>query len=236
MATHGKRRHLKRLAAPKAMSIMRKGARYLKKPSAGRHKLTESVPLLVLLRDELKLAADRREAKAILSKGRVLVDGKKVTDEGFAMGLMDVVSLPLLGKHYRIVLTNGRLKPKEITETEAAGKLCRITGKKLVKGGRMQLEFHDGRSCMIEREEDRFKLGDTVRLAVPAQKITSFMKMQKGSRCYVFKGKHAGEMAELQETLERAGSTATDARLSGAGGEFATRKDYVFVVDDNFDA
>lgn len=236
MAKHGKQRHLKRLAAPKMIPIHRKEAVYLKKAAAGRHPQKESMALLVLLRDVLKIASDRREAKAIISNGSVMIDGKKPSGEAFPIGLMDVVSLPKSSKSYRIIVSGGKLNPKEIAESETKAKLCRITGKKLVKGNKVQLQFHDGRSCLIEREEDRFKLGDTIKLAIPKQKLDSFLKMQKGARCYVFKGKHAGELAELVELQERAGSTATDAKLKSASGEFNTRKDYVFVVDDAFDA
>jgi len=235
MAKHGKQRHLKRLAAPKIIPIHRKEAMYLKKTSAGRHNKEESMALLVLLRDLLKVASDRREAKAIISSS-LLVDGKKPTNEGFPIGLMDVISIPKSSKHYRMVVSGGKLVPKEVAQSESKAKLCRITGKKLVKGNKIQLQFHDGRSYLIEKEEDRFKLGDTIKLSIPKQKLESFLKMQKGARCYIFKGKHAGELAELVELQERTGSTATDAKLKSASGEFNTRKDYVFVVDDAFDA
>ncbi len=236
MASHGKARHTKRLAASRATPIKRKGHLYLKGTSAGRHDKSHSMPALVLLRDALEIATDKREAKRILSDGRVLVDGKKITDVGFPIGLMDVISIPVSSKNYRIVLSKGKLTAKEIPASEAKEKLCRIIGKKIVKGGGMQLQFHDGRSALIEREEDTFKLGDTVKIAIPKQKIAGIIKMQKGSRCYIFNGRHAGEMAELQELLERAGSAATEARMHGAAGDFITRKGYVFVVDDNFDA
>lgn len=218
------------------MPVKRKGSRYLKHTMAGRHPKAFCAPLLVIVRDALGIASDRREAKAVLSAGHVLIDGAKITDEGFPVGLMDVVGIPASKKFYRMVISNGRLHPKEIPEGEAKTKLCRITGKSIVKGGKNQLQFHDGRSYLIEREEDTFKLGDTIKLAVPGQKLEGVMKMQKGARCYVFRGKHSGELAELQELLERQGSTATEARMRGGAGEFITRKGYVFVVDDNFDA
>ncbi|MBI3587633.1 30S ribosomal protein S4e [Candidatus Micrarchaeota archaeon] len=235
MAGHGRKRHFKRLAAPKLVSIGRKKARYLRAPFAGRHKKGEAFSLLVLLRDVLKLARDRGEAKRVLSGGMVLVDGAARRDEAFPVGLMDTVSIPEQGLHFRIVVANGKLSPAVISEKEAGVKLCKVVGKSLVRGGKIQLSFHDGRSHIIEREEDRFSLGDTVKLSIPGQKISGFIKLEKGARCYIHLGKHAGKLAKLDGLLERAGSTATDASLTADAGEkLITRKNYVFAVEDDF--
>ena len=223
------------MASGKLLPILRKSHKFLKKSSAGRHKSAESMPLLALLRDVLAVAASKREAKTILTAGDVLVDGVIRRDEGFPVGLMDIVALPKLGLNFRIAITGGKLSLQPISAAEAGVKLCKVVGKKLVSGGRIQLSFHDGRSHLTEKEEDRFSLGDTVKLGLPKQSIKGFLKLEKGAKCYVHAGKHAGETAVLDKILERAGSTSNEVRLKSADGrEIVTRKDYVLVVDDSF--
>ncbi len=235
MASHGRKRHVKRLAAPKYLRLARKMHKYLKKTGAGGHGLAQAAPLLVLVRDLLGLASSKREAKAILSAGDVLVDGVPRKEEGFPVGLMDVVSIPKLKKNYRMLVSGDKLLLQQVSEKDALPKLCKVVGKKLVAGNRIQLAFHDGRTHLIEREEDRFSLGDTVKLALPQQKLEGFLKCEKGARCYVYKGRHAGAIGVLKEVLERPGSAETEVRLDTAGGEIITHRDYVFVVDDSFE-
>lgn len=234
MASHGHSRHLKRLAAPKSLPIPGKAAKYLRKPSSGRHSGEYALSLLVLLRDVLGVVRDKREAKLLLGKGEVQVDGVAAREESYPVGLMDVVSVPKISAFYRVVLSGGRLKLSAIGREEAGAKLCKLVGKRLVSGGRMQLCFHDGRTKRIEREEDRFKVGDTLKLAVPGQEISGFFKLEKNARCYVFKGRHSGEIGVLQEIRERPGSRASDAFLKSPAGEVITRKDYLFVVPEEF--
>ena len=234
MASHGKKRHLKRLAAPKSLPIPSKGSVYLIKAAAGRHSKEYAMPALILVRDLLKVANDRREAKRLFLNGEIFVDGVAVRDEKFPVGLMDVISVPKLSAFYRVVLSHGELAIVAIKQEETSTKLCKIVNKRLVKGARMQLCLHDGRTQIIEKEEDRFKVGDTVKLTIPKQQVAGFLKLEKNARCYVFKGRHSGEVSTLEEIKERAGSRASDAYLKGDGKPIITRKDYLFVVPDEF--
>jgi len=236
MASHGKRRHMKRIAAPRAVRIARKEYQWVKKPLPGPHKKAEGIALGVLLRDVLGIAEDMPSAKKLLNEGAILVDGKPVKDPARPVGFMDIVSVPKIKKHYRILLAGGFLKPVEIGEADAKVKLCRIADKKMTAKGRIQLCLHDGRSYVIEKEEDVFGTGATVRLKVPEQKAEGFLKLEKGATCYVSHGKHSGEMGVLEETLERAGSRATEARLDAGGKKIITLKNYLFVVDKGFKA
>ena len=234
MAGHGKSRHMKRLAAPRAAKIPRKGIKWVKKPLAGAHRKSESIAIGVLLRDVLHVAEDMPSAKKLANAGGILVDGKAVRDTATPVGFMDAVSIPGSGKHYRILLAQGTLKPVEVTAQEAGVKLCKITDKKTVKKGRIQLCLHDGRSYLIEKEEDVFHAGDTIKLRVPGQKIDGFLRLEKGATCYISHGKHSGETGVHQEMLEREGSRANEVALDAAGKKTITLKNYVFVVEKGF--
>ena len=65
MANKGPRRHLKRLAAPANWQIPRKVHKFVVRPLPGPHAMSESLPLLLIVRDILKYADNAREAKKI---------------------------------------------------------------------------------------------------------------------------------------------------------------------------
>lgn len=235
MAGHGKKRHLNRQNLPLVTKIARKGkTQWVKKPIPGKHSISSSIPLLLLLRERLSIAESSRQAKRILNNGEVLIDGMKTKFLGTPIGLMDVVSVPKIPVFYRVVILKGALFLKPIDENQAKVKYCRIIGKTTSKKGKVQLNLHDSRNFLIEKEEDRFKVGDTVITSIPKQQISGFLKMEKGAKCLVFKGKHAGTIGVLEEILERAGSKAAEARLNADGASFITLKDYLVVVDDKF--
>jgi len=239
MASHGKQRHLKRMAAPLSMGIAHKGGHvWLKKPVAGKHRERESIPLVVFLRERMHFAETLRQAKKLVNAGEVLVDGLKPSDVSIPLGLMDVVSIPKLNSFYRLVFVKGGvLFPINVSAEKAGEKLCRIAGKTMVKKGKIQLNLHDGRVYLIEKEEDRFHPGDTIVLKLGGkgkQELKGFLKMEKGASCYVWKGRHCGATGKLEEIIPRAGSRPEEARLKTEGGEFTTLKDYLFVVDEHF--
>jgi len=231
MASHGKKRHIKRLSASPLVPIHKKAHRYLKKPKAGRHPASASMSLLVLLRDLLGVARDRREAQLILNSKAVSIDGVFITELAFPVGLMDLVSVGK--KHYRVIVDKHRFTAALISADAAKSKYCRVTGKKIIRGGKVQLAFHDGRTQLFEKEEDNFRLGDTVKLAVPKQKIESFIKLEQGAKCFVYAGKHKGHIAQVMGITAVPGSAAL-LSLHDDSGDFSTRKGYAFVVDDAF--
>lgn len=232
MAGHGKRRHLKRPNLSPVTRLTRKGLNWVKKTLPGKHSLNSSISLLLLLRERMDLVESSRQAKKVLTAGEVLIDGVKAKHLGSPVGLMDVVTLPKLGVNYRVVIAKGGLSLKEIDATQAGLKYCRVIGKTIVKKGKVQLNLHDARNFLIEKEEDRFKVGDTILATIPKQSIKGILKMEKGAKCLVFKGKHAGTVGTLDEILERAGSKAAEARLTAHGESLITLKDYLIVIDD----
>lgn len=61
---------------------------YAPRPSAGPHKLRESLPLIVFLRNRLKYALNYRETKQIVKSRAIHVDGKIRTDMMYPAGFM----------------------------------------------------------------------------------------------------------------------------------------------------
>lgn len=60
------KKHIKRMAAPKSWAVPRKTSHWITKPSPGPHGTQESMPLLAVVRDMLKLCDNSREARFII--------------------------------------------------------------------------------------------------------------------------------------------------------------------------
>ena len=230
MASHGKKRHTKRIAMPVANPAARKLKKWMKTTSAGAHAKEHSAPLVSVLRDLLKVTENEREAKLVLNASEVKIDGRVVNDKGFAVGLMDVIEIPKLKLAKTLIFINSKLKTANATSGE---KLCKITGKKLISGGKTQLNLHDGRNITVAKTT--LKTGDTLKISVPAQKVIEEIKLEKGVNCYVSSGRHSGKTGTLVEVIAFAGSTRPNVKLQAQDGtEFITLKDYVFAVNKNF--
>ena len=62
----GPKKHLKRLKAPKHWMLDKLSGVFAPRPSTGPHKMRESLPLMILLRNRLKYALTKRECQTIL--------------------------------------------------------------------------------------------------------------------------------------------------------------------------
>jgi len=211
--------------------VSRKKVKWLLAPEPGTHKKEESISTGVLLRDVLGTAGSAREVKKILQSGGLLVDGKKITEAKFPIGIMDIISEPAEKKTYRMSLSGPKLVRREV-KAEAAGlKYLKVTGKSIVKGGKTCVSFHDGRNYLGDKH---ISTGDTCVFSVPGFKLITHIKLAPGAQCLVMKGKHMGEVATLSKIIERPGSHDTEALLTGPAGEFVTVVKYLFAIDGNY--
>ncbi len=233
MAKRGGTKHLKRIAAPKAVPVHdRKQRKWMTKHAPGPHAKKYAIPLSVLVRDILKIATTLREVRKILAGRMCEIDGKPRTDEKFPVGLMDVVSFPKAGKYYRMIVDEkGRVVPREIPKEEAATKIVRVVRKHTIRGGKLSVMFHDGKNMLAD---NHLKVGDSVVISLPVAKLKSHLKREKGARCLVVEGKHAGKLVKLKEIIERKGGMPSEALVADKAEEFITVAKYLFVVDEGF--
>ena len=109
--------------------------------------------LLIVVRDILKVADNAREAKIIINNGDILVDGRARKDYKYPVGFMDVIEIPKSEKVYRVLPDHkGRLVLHSISKKNAEFKLCMITDKTTIKGGKTQLNLHDGRNSIVDKD------------------------------------------------------------------------------------
>lgn len=242
MGGKGGKRHLKRKPAPKFWPIHRKEAVFTVKPRPGPHPFSRCIPLVLIVRDILGAAKTRREAKKIISQGKIWVDGKVQKEERFPVGLMDVVSIPEMEKTYRVLPS-----PKGLTlftigkKEEASFKLCRIENKTTVKGGHIQLNLHDGRNVLIRvkdanhPEEDVFKTLDTLKIGLSDQEIVGHFKLAEGAPAIIIDGKNIGKFGKIVNIEKRPDQKRRKNLVTiedDDGNQFQTTLDYVFVVGD----
>ncbi len=224
--------HLKRLNMPEMWPLPRKEKVFVVTPLPGPHPKMGCIPLLVVLRDTLKIAGSADEAKKIIKSGRILVDKKPRKEPRFPVGLMDIFEIPETGEHYRVEAGRSGLFLNRITPEQAAHKICRIMNKTAVRGGLAQLNLHDGRNILVEKgSEKEFSLGDSVVIRLPEQKIVKNIKLQKKSHAIIFSGRNKGESGVIKEVRERGtmlGKSAVIIRTKD-GREIETLKDYVMV-------
>ena len=206
--------HMKRLAAPRSWPIKKKAHVFIAKQSPGAHAIESSMPAVVVIRDLLKICDTAREAKRIIGQRDVLVDGKAIKDPKTPIGLMDVVSVPALNANYRMLLTSkGKLTLVAIDDAEKDWKLCRIEDKTLVKDGKFQLNLHDGRNIILDKNE--YKTGDVLKVAFDGQKILECFPMEAGATVLVSEGNHAGNVETITEYVVISGPSANVVRFEG---------------------
>jgi small subunit ribosomal protein S4e len=217
---------MKRLTAPRSWPLKRKITVWVTKQSPGPHAVEKSIPAALVLRDMLKVCDTAKEAKRIIGNREVLIDGRPLRSHKMPIGLMDVLTIPKTKVSYRMLLTDkGKLTMVEISEAEAKWKLCRLQNKTTVRDGKVQLNLHDGRNIVLDKNE--YKTGDVLKLNFEDQKISSSYQLAPGSLAMIIVGPHAGKTAVVSECIMRRGSAANVIRFED-GTE--TVRDNVFVI------
>lgn len=225
---------MKRLAAPRTWPIARKGGeRWVARPLPGAHKLGRCIPILIALRDILKLASDAREAKRILHNNEVLVNSKRMKDLRFGIGLFDILSIKKLDKHYRVVLTGkNKLALVQIKGVETNAVPLKIKSRTTLRGGKMQTNFTNGWNLL---SKSKCTIGDTVLFDLDKKKIGKELALKKGNIAVVTAGKYVGQLAKI-ESLKSEGvlkkRKLAQLKPIGVGPIFTTVADSLFVVGE----
>jgi len=221
-------KHIKRMAAPSSWAVPRKTSYWVTKPRAGPHGVSESMPLLSVVRDMLKLCDNSREARFIIGSREILVDGKVVTDYKHPVGLMDVVTVKKTKQSYRMLVDyKAKLKLVQIDDVEKDWKLARIDDKTVISKGKVQINLHDGRNVLLPK--DQYKTGDVLKIELPTQKVVKVFKLEKGSLVLLIGGSHPGTVQTIESYEIKRGSSPNIVTLKEG---FSTVKDNVFVVGE----
>jgi len=184
--------HLKRQKIPKNWPIPRKGTTFVVKPIS-----MKGIPILIILRDLLKIAQTRKEVKKAIHKKNLLLNNKLVKDEKMALVLFDTLSLLPSKTYYKLGFSKkGKFELKEIKENEANKKIAKIINKKVLKGKKVQLNLSDGINFL---SDIKCSTNDSVLINFKDKKIEKFISLKEKAKVIIFAGKHVGETGVIKE-------------------------------------
>jgi small subunit ribosomal protein S4e len=188
--------YLKRQKVPKSWPIPRKGTTYVVSPSSG---MQNGLPLLIILRDILKIAKNRNEVKKAIKLKNILLNCKEATEEKSLVSLFDTISILPSKKYYKLVLSEkGKFGLKEIKENESTKKVSKIINKKMIKGKKIQVNLMDGRNIL---SDVKGKVNDSIIFSFKENKIEKIIPLEEGANALVFAGKHSGEIGIVNKII-----------------------------------
>ena len=230
MAKKGAVKSEKRLAASRLIPLLRKERTWHIKARPGPHKGKNSVALGFVLRNLIGIVKTAKEAKGILNSKQVLVDGKIAKDPKRPVGLFDLVEVTPEKKTYRVLVgKKGKLQVVEEKFGENK-KICKIVGKKTLGKEGILLSTNDGRTFKEKKTEA--KVGDSLLVEVPAQKIIKILKQAPKKTVLVVDGRHIGFIAKIKGIVSGTMSRPKLVNLENETGEFMTVESNMIIVGD----
>jgi small subunit ribosomal protein S4e len=199
------------------------------RPSSGPHKLSESLPIALFLRNRLKYALNVKEVETIMKQRLVKIDGKTRTDVKFPTGFMDVIQIEKTGENFRLLYdVKGRFIVHRITAQEAKYKLCRVRAVKTGPKGVPFLYTSDGRT--IRYPDPIVKVNDSIQVDIATGKVQDTIKFDTGNLCMVTGGRNTGRVGTIMSRERHPGSFDIVHVKDSNGHLFATRLAYIFVI------
>ncbi len=178
-----------RAKTSKKIPIARKGTKYIARSFSH---VQDSVPVVIAIRDMLKLAKTTKEVKHMIKNKALKINNKEVKDHRESIKLFNILEA---GKIYQLtILPTGRFI---LEETKEKDRICKVLNKNLLKNNQTQLNFHDGSNILTK---EKIQTHDTIYLS-PENKITKTVPMEKGKDCFISNGKYAGHKGKI-ESLE----------------------------------
>ena len=179
--------YLTRARASRNLPVERKGTKYVAR--AASHVKT-GVPVIIAVRDMLKLANTTKEVKYMVRNKLIKINGKEVKDVKESVRLFNILEIDK--KYMLSILPTGRF---EFVEVKDDSRLCKVTNKKTLKNNKVQLNFHDGSNVI---SKDKVKVGDSVVLDLEG-KISKIISLEKGKNIFVISGRSIGLSGKIKE-------------------------------------
>jgi small subunit ribosomal protein S4e len=204
---------------------------YAPRPSPGPHKLRESLPLTIFLRNRLKYALNGKEVLNIVMQRLIKVDNKVRTDPTYPAGFMDVISIEKSGEHFRLLYdVKGRFTIHRITPEEASYKLLKVRKVALGAKGVPYIVTHDGRT--IRYPDPAIRVNDTVKYDIVQAKLTDFVKFDTGNSVIITGGRNMGRAGIIVHREKHIGGFDIVHVKDSMERTFATRISNIFVTGE----
>lgn len=178
--------HQTRQEISRKLPLPRRGTKYVVRASSH---ISNSVPVIIALRDMLHVAHTTREIKELVRQKSVTLNGKPVRDYKESIRIFNILGA---GREYILtLLKTGKFTFKEASLKE--GRLCKIIGKSIIKKGALQYHLHDGTNVISLKP---LKIEDSVYLDKD-NKILKHISLEKGAKAMIIKGSYIGEEAKI---------------------------------------
>jgi len=177
--------HLTRAKTHTAMSHARKGVIYIARPLS--HS-SSSISVIHAIRDVLKIASTAREVKLLVNEKKIKINGRVVRDVREPIHLLGI-----LEADKRYIMTLMPTGKYALVESKGTTRVAKVVGKKMLKNGVLQINFHDGTNA-IKKAKD-VQVGDSAKLN--NNEIIEFIKLDKGAKVFVYKGRSKGQEGKV---------------------------------------
>ncbi|MDO8563727.1 MAG: hypothetical protein Q7R87_01840 [Nanoarchaeota archaeon] len=205
--------HQTRLNASLKLPIKRKGSKYLARAISDND---NSVPVIIALRDMLGLAKTSAEVKSMIHRKLIKLNGSLVSESNASIRLFNILEAD---KNYLLSLSpTGKFHFEESKESKT--RLCKITGKNLIKSGKIQFNLHDGSNII---SKDKLAIGDSVYLDMSG-KLVKHKSLDNGASVLIISGKYSGTNGKIDSMADNKVS------ISFNGGKAVLEKSAVAVI------
>ncbi len=178
--------HLKRQKATVSLPIPRKGTKYVARALSH---VNKSVPVVIAVRDMLKLARTEKEVKKMIHQKLIKLNGRLVKDHRESIRLFNILEAD---KQYVLtLLPTGKFA---FHEAKNQHRLCKVTGKRLIKENKIQINFHDGTNLITN---ENLSIGDSAYLDFEG-KIKKKEHLEKGREAFITSGKYLGLKGKIE--------------------------------------
>jgi small subunit ribosomal protein S4e len=179
--------HLTRIESTKKFPITRKGDKYLARPLMSTE---DSVSVSLALRNMLKLVKTTKELKQLIHHKMLKINDRIVKDYRDSIKLFSIFEAG--NQAFRLTI----LPTKKFTFETASDKkrLCKVIGKRLVSGNKIQINLHDGTNLI---SKDKINTNDTIYLDFSG-KVLSHIPFEKAKNVFVMSGKYTGLEGKVQ--------------------------------------
>lgn len=177
--------------------MSKKGTKYI---GVSRHAKNSSIPILKIVKDIMKIAQTRKEVKQILKNKDLFVNNKRISDERFPIQIDDIISNEKTGKKYRARIKDKKFYVEEISGKDADKKIVKVTGKKTILNGKIQLNLRDGQNIL---SEEPIAVGDSIVLDLKTKKIDKILQLKEKCIVEILSGQYAGKKGIFVKIEER---------------------------------
>jgi len=178
---------------PKNWPIPRKGTKFIVKQNS------KGIPVLIVLREMMNLAQNRREVKKAIHQKNVLINQKIVRNEKKSLELFDILTIVPEKKDYRLELSSkGKYEIKEINLKMKNSKISKIIGKKSLKGKKIQINLADGKNYLSSL---KCKIDDSALIDLKKKVILEVLPVKEKAEVLVIGGKHSGSLGKIKKLI-----------------------------------